>query len=399
VHTLNQYTHRGKVMQFLMGLADSYDPVRVQILLYDPLPPLNRVLSLVQQEEQRRQLNSAPAPLAMLTKGPNPRNNSNPRRDQLFCSHCNIHGHSLELCSHCRIPDHTKEKCYKLHGFPPRHKNTSKFTSSANQSLLVQDTISNSLPITQEQYGQLIALLQSSKNDGAIPAANNARTTSSPMSGTPFSVFSHINNHASRESTPWIIDTGAMDHMICSPNFFTHNVNTISQSIKLPNGASSTATHIGDVHLSNKLILHNVLCVPDFSFNLISARALAHHSNCCLIFFSTSCYIQDHLSWMTIGVGTVHDGLYQLQLKQPNPHALRQLSHILSPASSIHTTTAINFNFSTLWHNRLGHTIFPLKQSTNPSSVTNYQPLQFPSSVVPNKEIFPYHLNLLDPTY
>ncbi|KAF5460339.1 hypothetical protein F2P56_020217 [Juglans regia] len=51
VNTLLESIHRGKVMQFLMGLDDSFDSVRAQILLYDPLPPLNHVLSLVQQEE------------------------------------------------------------------------------------------------------------------------------------------------------------------------------------------------------------------------------------------------------------------------------------------------------------------------------------------------------------
>ncbi|KAF5478171.1 hypothetical protein F2P56_004755 [Juglans regia] len=53
------------VMQFLMGLHDSFDVVRAHILLYDPLPALNRVLSLIQQEERCRQLNSTQAPIAM----------------------------------------------------------------------------------------------------------------------------------------------------------------------------------------------------------------------------------------------------------------------------------------------------------------------------------------------
>ncbi|KAF5441800.1 hypothetical protein F2P56_036989 [Juglans regia] len=68
VKTLLDFTHTYKVMQFLIGLDDSYDSFRAQSLLQDPLPPLNRVLSLVQQEERRRQLHYVPTPLAMATK-------------------------------------------------------------------------------------------------------------------------------------------------------------------------------------------------------------------------------------------------------------------------------------------------------------------------------------------
>lgn len=51
VKTLMDCHHLGKVMQFLMGLQDSYDYNRAQVLLYDPLSTLNRVLSLIQKEE------------------------------------------------------------------------------------------------------------------------------------------------------------------------------------------------------------------------------------------------------------------------------------------------------------------------------------------------------------
>lgn len=48
VKTLLGYSHKSRVIQLLMELDISYDSVRAQILLHDPLLPLNRVLSLVQ---------------------------------------------------------------------------------------------------------------------------------------------------------------------------------------------------------------------------------------------------------------------------------------------------------------------------------------------------------------
>ncbi|XP_041000737.1 uncharacterized protein LOC121246612 [Juglans microcarpa x Juglans regia] len=190
VKTLLDYTHTHKLMQFLIGLDDSYDSVRAQSLLQDPLPPLNRVLSLVQQEERRQQLHSIPTPLAMATKTSEILNQ---RHERLFCSHYNIPGHSLEHCfkanpnlpiySHCHIPGHMREKCYKLNGFPPGHKNSSKYKSNANQSSLVQEEINHGPSLTPEQYSQLIALLNPTSSNANTPTANNVNANSLPMFG------------------------------------------------------------------------------------------------------------------------------------------------------------------------------------------------------------------------
>ncbi|KZV31242.1 DNA glycosylase [Dorcoceras hygrometricum] len=41
------------VMAFLMGLNDTYAQIRGQLLLLDPLPPINKVFSLISQEERQ----------------------------------------------------------------------------------------------------------------------------------------------------------------------------------------------------------------------------------------------------------------------------------------------------------------------------------------------------------
>ena len=50
---------RNALMQFLMGLNESYSAVRGQILLMNPLPSLRRAYALVSQEEKQRELGSA----------------------------------------------------------------------------------------------------------------------------------------------------------------------------------------------------------------------------------------------------------------------------------------------------------------------------------------------------
>ncbi|KAF5480603.1 hypothetical protein F2P56_001339 [Juglans regia] len=62
---------RDCVIQFLMGLNDPYSSSLDQIMLIEPLPPLNRVFSMIQQQErQHLMLHQSPTPnlMAMLAK-------------------------------------------------------------------------------------------------------------------------------------------------------------------------------------------------------------------------------------------------------------------------------------------------------------------------------------------
>lgn len=49
---------RRRLMQFLMGLSDAYSTVRSQILLMDPLPPVNRAYSMLLQDESQHMLHT-----------------------------------------------------------------------------------------------------------------------------------------------------------------------------------------------------------------------------------------------------------------------------------------------------------------------------------------------------
>jgi hypothetical protein len=46
------------MFQFLMGLNESFSHIRGQILLMDPLPAINKVFSMVVQEEHQREITS-----------------------------------------------------------------------------------------------------------------------------------------------------------------------------------------------------------------------------------------------------------------------------------------------------------------------------------------------------
>jgi hypothetical protein len=101
-----------------MGLYESFANIRGQILLSDPLPPINKVFSLVIQEERQRELCAfsflTHDTVALLSKtessaSARPSKQANFPKEWLICTHYSLIGHIVD-------------KCYKLHGYPPGYK-------------------------------------------------------------------------------------------------------------------------------------------------------------------------------------------------------------------------------------------------------------------------------------
>lgn len=83
------------------------------------------------------------------------------------------------------------------------------------------------------------------------------------------------------------------------------------------------------------LVLHEVLCVPSFHFNLIVVSKFTHTSNCHVIFYPDYCLMQDQTSRKMIGMNKEQNGLYHFVLNK------LVCSFVSSP--------------SVIWHRCLGH--------------------------------------------
>ncbi|XP_059436398.1 uncharacterized protein LOC132169376 [Corylus avellana] len=383
VQSILEIHSQEKVYQFLMGLNDSFAAVRAQILLTDPLPSLHKVFSLIIQEEKQREItitslshessalmtNSNPTPISSPTVNHEPiafmtKSTSGNR----FVKQ-NTYRKDKPICSHCGFVGHTVEKCYKLHGYPPGFKSTrgKPIQHSANQvqdsGLHAQQMFSPHLSMISEQYKNIMDMMKqyslSSPQSLAQPPAHFAHSAVGASGyhsslNPRYSVFSatfvNMVPSSKQHKHSWIIDTGATDHMVSSPSFFTSITAVVSTCVNLPNGSIAAVTHIGTVKLSENLTLTEVLCVPSFAFNLISASKLIKHLRCCLIFFAGYCFIQSLHHWRVIGVGKEEAGLFYLLQDNKVPASVS-----LPPFEQHVSFTSIKKPSLDVWHYRLGH--------------------------------------------
>ncbi|XP_072061934.1 uncharacterized protein [Arachis hypogaea] len=96
-----------RVTKFLRGLGEQYSTVKSQVMLMDDLPSVNRILSMITQEE--RQLfsfdNALDAKILVASSQPDNKSRTPSKK-----------GH------HCEKLRHIVDNCYKKHGYPPNFK-------------------------------------------------------------------------------------------------------------------------------------------------------------------------------------------------------------------------------------------------------------------------------------
>ncbi|GAV82939.1 hypothetical protein CFOL_v3_26390, partial [Cephalotus follicularis] len=101
-----EHDQQQKLLQFLMGLNESYGSIRSQILMMSPLPSVGQAFSLISHKESHRGIIA--------------RTNSHGNVPVVFYS--NKVKYATVICEHCNWSGHTKENCYRLIEYPPRHR-------------------------------------------------------------------------------------------------------------------------------------------------------------------------------------------------------------------------------------------------------------------------------------
>ncbi|XP_070002085.1 uncharacterized protein [Nicotiana sylvestris] len=111
-----------RLLQFLMGLNETYSQPTSQILIMSHVPTINKAYSMIVSKESQRALGKFSQTVDIgdrttlfTNKGMNSGNNYKLRRENLFCDYYNYKGH-------------TRDTYFKLHGYPADFKMKKKTT-------------------------------------------------------------------------------------------------------------------------------------------------------------------------------------------------------------------------------------------------------------------------------
>ncbi|RVW55393.1 Retrovirus-related Pol polyprotein from transposon RE1 [Vitis vinifera] len=117
-----------------------------------------------------------------------------------------------------------------------------------------------------------------------------------------------------KRKKPWIVDSGASDHMTGDATIFdTYSSCPNNLTVRIADGSLSKVAGTGSVVLSRDLTLNSVLLVPNLDCNLLSISKLTKEKRCITNFSSTHCEFQDLDSGKTIGNAEECSGLYILK--------------------------------------------------------------------------------------
>ena len=163
-----------------------------------------------------------------------------------------------------------------------------------------------------------------------------------PIQGRTLNAFFIAN-----DTSEWIFDSGASDHMTGNSSLFhTYMVCHNQSRVKIADGSFSPVAGMGSVRLTDHLTLTRVLHVPKLTCNLLSICKLTRDNQCLALFSSTGCRIQEQGSGRTIGNAKVEDGLYIWE-----GHDSKD-KQAYSSSSSIPSSEK---SAVMMWHRRLGH--------------------------------------------
>ncbi|GKB71616.1 ribonuclease H-like domain-containing protein [Tanacetum coccineum] len=261
-----------RLMQFLMGLDDIYQPVRSSIVTREILPEAKYAFVIISREESHRGMPSGSVKTeasAFVSRSydHNRRrpNNTNGNWSNNNGNNGNKGNYDSLLCKNYGLKGHTIERCFEIIGYPSgfkRNPNLKPSGSFNNNKTNFSDTKGNNdvktstgtVSLTNDQVMKLMSLL----ND------KGGSTTNAHMAA---------------------------------------NVSELNLTVGHPNGTFAKITHVGNLRLNNNVVLFDVLVIPEYTVSLFSVNKLIKDSKVNVCFDETKCYIQDLKKEKVLGTG------------------------------------------------------------------------------------------------
>ncbi|RVW23360.1 Retrovirus-related Pol polyprotein from transposon RE1 [Vitis vinifera] len=194
---------------------------------------------------------------------------------------------------------------------------------------------------------------------------------------------------------PWIVDTGASDHMTGDAAILqNYKPSNGHSSVHIADGSKSKIAGTGSIKLTKDLYLDSVLHVPNLDCNLLSISKLAHDLQCVTKFYPNLCVFQDLKSGKMIGSAELCSGLYLLSCGQFS-NQVSQASCVQSQSmsesfNSVSNSKGESMNEHQVWESFLDGVPSFHSESPNPSQ---FAPTELSTPMPPSPH------NLLMRTY
>ncbi|XP_027352013.1 uncharacterized protein LOC113862915 [Abrus precatorius] len=180
------------VVRFLKGLNEQYSKVRSQVMLIDPLPTINKVYSLIAQQERQFHVEHSENSKILVNISESSNQELRKYNNYKGSNHQKFQQQTGKICSHCGRMGHTVDVCYKKHGFPPGFKFKNPKYASRTTNVVVSDNLANTgetsngaqeqtFGFTAEQYRNLLALLPQNSNENLIDHNSNVQVNLSTV--------------------------------------------------------------------------------------------------------------------------------------------------------------------------------------------------------------------------
>ncbi|KAG7590495.1 Retrotransposon Copia-like N-terminal [Arabidopsis suecica] len=120
VKELMEEAETSRIIQFLMGLNDSFANIRGQILNMKPRPGLTEIYNMLDQDESQRLVGgSVPSTFTNHAAFQVQTTSTLEGQNQILLAHGS---YQKPRCSYCHKLGHLADKCYKKHGYPPGYE-------------------------------------------------------------------------------------------------------------------------------------------------------------------------------------------------------------------------------------------------------------------------------------
>ncbi|GJU25939.1 ribonuclease H-like domain-containing protein [Tanacetum coccineum] len=308
-----------KLMQFLLGLDDSYMQIRSSILSREVLPDVRSAYATIFSKESHRvaagsivgssQKNHASAFVSNVpnrnnfqrsnqntsigsSRPNNMNNNKQGRSSGLVCENCGFNGHSIN-------------RCFKIIGYPADFGKKKSGQNFKNKNVSNNNYVGtgSSSGFTDEQMATLIYLITDNKI---------------------------VKN----------VQANMADNVL--------DISHLKIKVGHPNETEAFISKIGNLKLSDGLTLYDVMVIPEYCVTLISVHKLAKENKVIVAFDENRCYFlnQDLNLKNILGIGDQCEGLYYY-----NDQGIK------SNNSSLRYQCLMSQHD---WHCRLGHPAEPV---------------------------------------